>query len=114
MENQEEKNKAANAAALLKKQTDEAKAILKEKQEVLKTLPETATEEEKAAAQLAIDDAKNTLKDLKPGKKDTIKIKFTKSPTGRFNLAYGVGEVAEFEIKQAAELIDAEFAKEVK
>lgn len=43
-----------------------------------------------------------------------IKIKFLLSPTGRFNLGYNVGEIAEMDEKQATELIDAEYAKKVK
>lgn len=40
------------------------------------------------------------------------KVRFTKSPTGAFNLGYHVGDVAELEPKQAAELIEAGYAVE--
>jgi hypothetical protein len=39
------------------------------------------------------------------------KIRFIKSPTGVYNLAYCVGEVAEMKELQAKELIDAGFAE---
>lgn len=48
----------------------------------------------------------------KEGKK--AKIKFIASPTGKFNLAYNIGETASFPVKQAAELIELGFAIEVK
>jgi hypothetical protein len=48
----------------------------------------------------------------KDGKKG--KIEFVASPTGKFNLAYNVGETASLPIKQAAELIELGFAIEVK
>lgn len=38
------------------------------------------------------------------------KIKFLKSPTGKYGLAYVAGDVAEFEEKQANELIESGFA----
>lgn len=98
-------NKAAEAAALL----------LKEKEEFLANLPETATAEEKEAAEAAVLDAKTALEALgKNSEKAFVKIEFTASPTGKFNLAYNKGETANFEVKQAAELIEAGFAKEVK
>lgn len=40
----------------------------------------------------------------------TKKIKFTVSPTGKFGLAYNVGETGSFETKQAEELIEAGYA----
>ena len=43
-----------------------------------------------------------------------IKVEFINSPTGVLNLAYNEGESASFEAKQAKELIDKGFAKEVK
>lgn len=94
----------------------EAAALLKQKEAELVALPETATEEEKAAALKEVNEAKELVESLnsKPKKEITVKIKFTKSPTGRFNLAYNIGEVAEFEVKQAAEIIDAEFGVYVK
>jgi hypothetical protein len=44
----------------------------------------------------------------------TIKIKFLLSPTGRFNLGFSIGDVAEFEPNTAKELIDAAYAELVK
>ena len=41
---------------------------------------------------------------------EKLLIRFTKSPTGRFNLAYHEGEEAEFSMAQAAELIEAGYA----
>jgi hypothetical protein len=41
---------------------------------------------------------------------EVLKIKFTKSPTGTFNLAYSEGDEAEFSMAQAAELIEAGYA----
>lgn len=38
------------------------------------------------------------------------KIKFIKQPTGRFNLAYSEGEVAELNDALANELIESEYA----
>jgi hypothetical protein len=52
---------------------------------------------------------------VKPASKQKqVKIKFLLSPTGKFNLAYNEGEVAEFEEKQAAELVEAKYAEFVK
>jgi hypothetical protein len=101
-------NKAAEAAALL----------LKEKEEFLENLPETATAEEKEAAEKAVSDAKVALEAVnKPDKNaggKKVKVEFIASPTGKFNLAYNVGESALFDPKQVAELIEFKFCKEVK
>lgn len=43
-----------------------------------------------------------------------VKIKFLLSPTGKFQLAYNVGEVAKINELQANELIEAGYAKIVK
>jgi len=43
----------------------------------------------------------------------TKKIKFIVSPTGKFQLAYNVGETGTFDSKQADELIELGYAKEV-
>lgn len=108
------KNKAAEAAALL----TEKESLLKEKQEFLSNLPETATDEEKLAAKKEVDDLLEEIASFKkPGAnepKGKIKIRFIASPTGKFKLAYNKGEEADFEIKQAAELIEAGFAEKVK
>lgn len=47
---------------------------------------------------------------MKPGYK---KIQFTKSPTGKFNLAYFAGDVVEMPANQAEVLIEHDFAVEV-
>ena len=47
-------------------------------------------------------------------KPKTLKIKFLLSPTGKFNLGYNIGDVAEFETKTAQELVDACYAEIVK
>ena len=44
----------------------------------------------------------------------TKKVLFTKSPTGKFNLAYSENEVGELESKLADELIESKYAVEVK
>nr|WP_229029187.1 hypothetical protein [Flavobacterium sp. SLB02] len=44
----------------------------------------------------------------------TKKIEFVASPTGKFLLAYNAGETATLDEKQADELIEAGYAKEVK
>lgn len=41
------------------------------------------------------------------------KIKFLRSPTGAYNLAYSAGQEAEFEAKLADELIETKFAEAV-
>lgn len=46
--------------------------------------------------------------------KTFIKVKFLLSPTGRFNLGFSIGDVAEFEPNTAKELIDAAYAELVK
>lgn len=43
-----------------------------------------------------------------------LKIKFLVSPTGKFNLAYNVNEIADLPKLQATELIEAGYAEIVK
>lgn len=43
-----------------------------------------------------------------------MKIKFLKSPTGKFKLAYNAGDVAEVDNKLAAQCVEAGYAEEVK
>lgn len=43
----------------------------------------------------------------------TVKVKFLLSPTGRFNLGYSIGDVAELPALKAQEVIDAEYAEKV-
>ena len=40
-----------------------------------------------------------------------VKVKFLLSPTGKFNLAYNVGEIAKINALQANELVDAGYAE---
>lgn len=103
-----------------KKEAAEAAASLKEKQNFLAALPETATDSERELAQKDVNEAQTLVDSFvsAPGKNakkaETVKIEFTSSPTGKFLLAYNVGEKADFDVKQAAELIELGFAKEVK
>lgn len=41
------------------------------------------------------------------------KIEFIKSPTGAFKLGYSIGDIEEFDNKQAQILIEAGYAKKV-
>jgi hypothetical protein len=43
---------------------------------------------------------------------NSITIRFIKSPTGRYNLAYSAGNVVAFEEKQAREMIESGYAVE--
>tara|TARA_R110000803_G_scaffold35381_1_gene76529 strand:- start:744 stop:914 length:171 start_codon:yes stop_codon:yes gene_type:complete len=43
-----------------------------------------------------------------------MKIKFIKSPTGRFKLAYNIGSIGEVEIGLAKKCIAAGYAEEIK
>lgn len=105
-------NAAAEAVAVLKKDYDE-------KLSVLNGLTETATGEEKAEAQAAVDKAKEALEAASKPKETTavkakeklIKGKFLLSPTGRFNLAYNAGESASLPELQAIELEEAGYFK---
>lgn len=47
-------------------------------------------------------------------KPKTKKIKFLLSPTGKFNLAYSAGEIANLPVEKANALIKAKYAEEVK
>jgi len=115
MANTDKTNKAAEAVALLQKNFDDAS-------EVLNTLPEDATEEQSAEAVKAFDEAKEALdKALElPAKKETatkekkLKVKFKVSPTGKFGLAYNVGESGSFNEAQANELVESGYAELVK
>lgn len=103
-----DKNKrAAEAAALLQQNLVDAQAEFD-------ALSETATEEEKAIAQAKIDAATKAISTKGKPSKKLVEVKFLLSPTGKFNLAYNEGEVAEFEEKQAAELVEANYAEFVK
>ena len=45
---------------------------------------------------------------------DLVSVVFLLSPTGKYNLAYCVGEVAEINVNQAEELVLAKYAEYVK
>lgn len=94
------------------------------KLEVLNGLDETATDEVKAEAQTAVDEAKKLLDDelekvsnaskieiAKTGKSKLVKGRFLLSPTGLYNLAYNVGEEASLPELQAKELDEAGYFK---
>jgi hypothetical protein len=103
------KNKAAEVAALLTKNLEAAEFALA-------NAPEDATAEEKKLLQNAVELAKKEIEDAnKPKEKSKmVKVKFLLSPTGKFGLAYSAGEVGEFEEKQAAELVEAKYAEYTK
>jgi hypothetical protein len=107
------KNAATEAVAALTKAYDNAL-------EVQKNLAADATDEQKEEAQKAVDVAKKALDEAsdlegKPEKPEKlVKVKFLLSPVGKFNLAYGVGEIGEFLEKQADELVEAKYAEFVK
>lgn len=46
-------------------------------------------------------------------KKETVLVRFVLSPTGKFGLAYSVGDQAEFSSEQAKELIESGYAVSV-
>jgi len=50
----------------------------------------------------------------KPAAPNLKKVKFLLSAVKKFALAYSVGEIGEFEEKQAAELVEAKYAEYVK
>lgn len=117
-----DKNNDATAEAAVALQRD-----YEIKLEVLNTLTETATAEEKQAAQLAVDEAKSLLEaelvkskasipkagteKVKTEKVKLVKGKFLLSPTGRFGLAYNAGEKASLPELQAKELDEAGYFK---
>lgn len=107
MENTNDKNKAAEAAALLK-----------EKKAALKALPETATADEKAIAEKEVADAQLVVDEIKkaskPEKAKTVKVKALEHLSGKYGLAWSAGQEFECEEKQAKELVankDAEYLK---
>ena len=103
---EEKQKRAAEAAALLNKNLEDAQAAFD-------ALTEDATDEQKEEAQKNLDDAKTALLVVKPsGKK--VKVKFLLSPTRKYALAYSIGEEGEFEVKQATELVEAKYAEFVK
>lgn len=57
--------------------------------------------------------AKATKKSTSGENPEVLKIKFTQSPTGKFNLAYNEGDEVEFPIAFAAELIELGFAEAI-
>lgn len=86
-------------------------ALLKELEEKYNSLDESVSVEEKENLAKQIEDLKAEI-----SKNDAIvKVKFIKSPTcAPFYLGYNQGEVVEINTLQAAELITAEVAVEMK
>ena len=97
-------NKAAEAAALLNKNLEDA-------QIAFDGLAQDASQEDKDAAQVALDAAKKAIEDVNGTK---VEVEFILSPTGKFGLGYNPSEVGEFGAIQANELVDAGYAKFVK
>ncbi|WP_370214786.1 hypothetical protein [Mesoflavibacter profundi] len=58
-------------------------------------------------------DLKEAIKAASKSSGKKIKVEFTKIPAGRFGLSHNIGDKAEFEKKQADEMIDAGYAKKV-
>lgn len=69
-----------------------------------------------AVSSLVTDDSKSdtAAKSKAETKLKNKKIKFLLSPTGKYNLGYNAGEVAEINENQAQELVDAKYAEFVK
>ena len=114
MKNTDKTNKAAEAVALLLKNFDDAS-------EVLNTLPEDATEDQRAQAVKDVEEAKEALENATVEtaknvvtKEKKLKVKFKVSPTGKFGLAYNVDEIGSFNEAQAAELVESGYAEFVK
>jgi hypothetical protein len=101
-------NAAAPGVAALQSDFDAKTAVLN-------GLDETATPEDREKAQADVDEAKLALdKANEPAAKpSTKKVKgtFVLSPTGRFSLAYSVGEEASLPELQAKELEEAGYFK---
>lgn len=109
-------NKAAEAAALLKKQIEDAQVVLKEKEELLANLPETASEEDKAEIIAEIEKAKTVLESLSESKKTSkkVKVKALVNLSGTYKLAWSVDQIFEIDEKQAKELVEAKAVELVK
>lgn len=88
----------------------EKAALIKGLEEKYNALPAEASEEEKQALLLEI----STLNDADLESQETVAVKFIASPTGSpFFLAYNVGDEGEFNLKQAAELIELGLAETI-
>lgn len=114
MGKQNKENTAAEAVAVLQKAFDTAVSEQA-------ALDATATPEVIESAKNKVDEAKASLdaeiekqESEKPTSTKELEVEFLISPTGRFNLAYNVGEKASFPELQASELVEAGFAKFVK
>lgn len=114
MSNTNKTNKAAEAVALLQKNFDDAS-------EVLNTLPEDATEDQRAQAVKDVEEAKEALENATVetaknvvAKEKKLKVKFLVAPAGRFLLPHNVGQTASFNEAQAAELVESGYAEFVK
>lgn len=115
MGNTNKTNKAAEAVALLQKSFDDAS-------EVLNALPVDATEEQRAEAVKAFEEAKASLDKatVEPAKKENtvkekkLKVKFLVAPAGKFLLPHNVGQIDSFNEAQANELVESGYAEFVK
>lgn len=73
---------------------------MENQKKVQEATPVLKTENDKAVLQETVNEQTAVVKT----------IKFVASPTGLFDLAYSSGDVAEFEQKQAKELVEAGYA----
>jgi hypothetical protein len=109
MGNTNKNNAATDVAALTK--------VYNEALEAQKAVAEDATDEVKSEAQVKVDEAKAALDSASTPKETsgkTKKVKFLLSPTGKFNLAYNVGETGTLPANQADEVVAAKYAEFVK
>lgn len=94
-----------------KKAAADAVAFLKEKEDFLASLPETSTPEEKAAAVIAVTDAKLVVESFAEKTTKNVKVKALEFLSGKFKLPYSEGDVFEINEKQANELIELKAVK---
>ena len=88
---------------------------LKAANQKLSDLPKTATKDEKAAVSKEITDLEGQIDAHKEAhtQEGVVKVKFTKSPTGLFKLAYNQGDEAELNANLAFQCIEAGVAKKL-
>ncbi len=100
----EDKQAATTSVAALKKELEKA-------EKALKALPEKATEQERTELENTVYKLKDELVNVKEAK---VKVKFLKSPTGKYNLGYSIGDEAEVLESKATEMAASEWAELVK
>jgi sulfite reductase alpha subunit-like flavoprotein len=85
----------------------------KTKEDYQKEATELGIALEKDGKELTVEELKAEIKEKKPasGDKKKVKVKFVKSPSGRFLLPYNVGQTVEIDPEQAKELIEGGFAE---